>query len=76
MANRAPLRLDDSWIALPGLFTAHDLADLDGLEVHAIPLVLRGTEVLYGVYVRERELRADDAPTRRRRTSIEPAAPR
>jgi hypothetical protein len=76
MANRAPLRLDDSWIALPGLFTTDDLEGIDDLDVHAIPLVLRGTEVLYGVYLRERDARPSDAPPRRRRESIEPVAPR
>jgi hypothetical protein len=53
MIRHRNIRIDASWTALPGLFTARDLEAIEELEVYAVPLVLRGNEVLYGVYVRE-----------------------
>lgn len=53
MIRHRNIRIDASWTALPGLFTARDLEAIEELEVCAVPLVLRGAEVLYGVYVRE-----------------------
>lgn len=78
MNRRPPIRIDASWTPLPGLFTVEDLAGIEGLEVFAVALVLRGTEVLYGVYVRDLE-RCLGTPkpfvSRPKRPSIEPAPP-
>lgn len=53
MAKSLKHQIDESWIALPGLFTESDLQGVVGLEIHALPLVLLGDQVLYGVYVRD-----------------------
>jgi hypothetical protein len=79
MARHRSIRIDASWTALPGLFTAADLDAIEEIEVYAVPLVLRGSEVLYGVYVRELEAcLSEPIPfyARARRRSIEPEAPR
>jgi hypothetical protein len=79
MVRHRSIRIDASWTALPGLFTAADLDAIEELEVYAVPLVLRGKDVLYGVYVRELDACLGE-PTpfcaRAPRRSIEPAAPR
>ncbi|MDP3276421.1 MAG: hypothetical protein Q8Q09_14580 [Deltaproteobacteria bacterium] len=54
--------LDQSWVALPGLFTEDDLLDLGELEHHRVALVRRGPSVLYGVYLRITE--CQDLPPR------------
>jgi hypothetical protein len=53
MARSARQQLDERWIALPGLFTDHELQGVTGLEIYAFPLVILGDEVLYGVYVKD-----------------------
>ena len=79
MLPRPTVRIDASWTALPGLFTAEDLEGIEGLEVYAVPLVLRHHAVLYGVYVRDLD-HCLSAPTpfvaRSRRPSIEPSPAR
>lgn len=79
MNRSRSIRIDASWTALPGLFTAADLESIEELEVYAVPLVLRGNDILYGVYVRELDACLSE-PTpfagRSRRPSIEPSAPR
>lgn len=76
MHRRPTVRIDASWTALPGLFTAEDLEGIEGLEVYAVPLVLRHHTVLYGVYVRELErCLSEPKPfaARARRPSIVPS---
>ena len=53
MGKARTLPIDSTWIALPGLFTDDDLVGAAGFDLYAIPLVILGGRVLYGVYVRD-----------------------
>lgn len=53
-----------AWVALPGLFTQDEIAEVVDLEVRACPLVQQGGVVFYGVYVRERCTPCAVHPTR------------
>jgi hypothetical protein len=44
---------EPEWIELPGLFEQWEIANTDGLEVRAQPLIVSRGRVFYGVYVRE-----------------------
>ncbi len=57
MRVRARPRLNDEWIALPGLFDESEIADsgeINDLDVFAQPILQTQDRVLYGVYIRER----------------------